>query len=155
MTKVGHRSSEDEQWQDLKKACRLRDHGACRCCSILTPEEIAERNKEHLPDYLLTPCDVAHIEAVGGHVEKTYDLDNVVFLCRACHTRLDSYSSPVTGKPISREEHDEWWKRIKGEKEEMIPEETVKSDKPLQSVISYLDEGPEVERFDPIAWLDS
>ena len=151
MDKVGHRSSEDQAWQDLKAACRKRDEGRCRCCSILTPQEIAERNKLGIPSYLFTPCDVAHIEAVGGHVEKTYDLDNVVFLCRSCHTFMDSYQSPVTGKSVSKEEHDAWWERIKNDS--VMSEDNKKSTK--FSPEDYLDEGPKGERFDPIKWLDS
>ena len=149
MDKVGHRSSEDIEWQELKSACRLRDHGLCRCCNILTPEERAERNKRQLPSYLFTPNDVAHIEAVGGHVEKTYDLDNVVLLCRSCHSSLDSYESPVTGKSISSEEHDAWWDRIKASH---FATETKTNG---SSVVSYLDSGPQTKKFDPIAWLDS
>lgn len=150
--KVGHRSSEDEKWQEVKKACRMRDKGRCRCCNIMTPAELAERNKLGMPSYIYTPCDVAHIEAVGGHVEKTYDLDNVVFLCRSCHSHLDTYESPVTGKPISEKEHEEWWNRIRGN---TIPSEDTSISQGSTSVIDYLDVGIQKERFDPNKWLDS
>ena len=150
MQKVAHRSEEDEEWQKVKEQCRIRDHGLCRCCCILTPEEMRIRNALGLPQYLFTPCDVAHIESVGQHVEKTYDLDNVVYLCRADHDALDSFRSPVTGKPISREEHKEWWDRIlKGS----IPNKLFVSNS--NNVASYLDQDNPKERFDPEAWLDS
>lgn len=150
MQKVAHRSSEDEQWQELKEQCRLRDNGLCRCCIILTPEEIQQRNKQGIPQYLFTPCDVAHVESVGQHVEKTYDLDNVVYMCRADHDALDSFRSPVTGKAISKEEHQYWWDRIlKGS----VPNKVNNNNS--NTVSSYLDQGPTKSRFDPEAWLDS
>ena len=148
--KVSHRSSEDIAWQELKDACRERDGGLCRCCMILTPEEMGIRRKLGLPEYLFTPCDVAHIESVGMHVEKTYDLDNVVYLCRACHDFLDSYKSPITGKPISKEEHEIWWSRILKKK---LNQEPIKNNESSGSLESYLDIGPK-KHFNPESWLD-
>jgi hypothetical protein len=55
----------------------------------------------------------AHIDSVGNHVEKTYDVNNVVLLCHAHHERMDSMLNPLTGYPMKRSDHEEWWERIK------------------------------------------
>ena len=148
--KVSHRSKEDILWQETKKKCWERDRGICRCCAILTPEEMGIRQKTFIPSNFLVPSDVAHIEAVGAHVEKTYDLDNVVLLCRSCHTRLDTFQSPVTGKSISTEEHTAWWDRIKNGNTSYST-----SISQTNSSTSYLDSSLPKKRFDPEAWLDS
>lgn len=141
--KVSHRSSEDEKWQSIKKEVLERDGCFCRCCRVMTPSELGIRNKLNLPNYLFQILDPAHYHSVGGHVEETYDIDNLYTLCRPCHDALDSYRSPVTGKMISREEHEEWWQRIINYKKA----ET-------SSINEVLDDGLKSERFDPDKWLD-
>lgn len=141
--KVSHRSSEDEKWQSIKKEVLERDGCFCRCCRVMTPSELGIRNKLNLPNYLFQILDPAHYHSVGGHVEETYNIDNLYTLCRPCHDALDSYRSPVTGKMISREEHEEWWQRIINYKKA----ET-------SSINELLDDGLKSERFDPDKWLD-
>lgn len=109
--KVGRRSKEDEQWQETRRQCKLRDRNMCVICKMLTPGEHMLFMKSH-PAFLQT-IDIAHIESVSGHIEKVYDVNNVVCLCRCHHSRLDAYQNPITGKRMSAEEHEEWWKRIK------------------------------------------
>ena len=140
---IAHRSSEDEQWQKVKKEVLERDGCFCRCCRIMTPSELGIRNKLNLPSYLFQILDPAHYHSVGGHVEETYDIDNLFILCRPCHDALDSYRSPVTGKMISKEEHEEWWRRI-------INYKKAKS----SNVDEILDDGIKSEKFDPNKWLD-
>lgn len=147
--KIGHRSAEDEEWQKVKKACFERDKGLCRCCIIMTPEELGIRNKRNIPSYFLTNMDAAHYESVGSHVEKTYDLNNIFTLCRSCHSSLDSYNSPVTGKPISNEEHELWWNKIKNGS-------TIINNKAEPfNINSILDSGLKNEKFNPEKWLNS
>lgn len=140
---IAHRSSEDEQWQKVKKEVLERDGCFCRCCRIMTPSELGIRNKLNLPSYLFQILDPAHYHSVGGHVEETYDIDNLFILCRPCHDALDSYRSPVTGKMISKEEHEEWWQRI-------INYKKAES----SNVDEILDDGIKSEKFDPNKWLD-
>lgn len=142
--KISHRSSEDEQWQSVKKDILERDGCFCRCCRIMTPAELGIRNKLNLPNYLFQILDPAHYHSVGGHIEETYDIDNLYTLCRSCHDALDSYRSPVNGKSISREEHEQWWQRIISYKK---PED--------KSIDDILDECLKSEKFDPNRWLDS
>lgn len=150
MTKIGHRSAEDELWQETKEKVKIRDNGQCRCCMIMTPQEIGIRESQHLPSYLFTPCDAAHYMPVGRSIEKTYDIDNVFYFCRACHDALDSYRSPVTGQPISAEEHEAWWSRIR-----KINMQNANNNIASNGVTSYLDTSLPKKRFDPEAWLDS
>lgn len=149
--KVSHRSTEDEQWQETRRQCWIRDRGICRCCAILTPEEVGIRSTRYIPSNFLTASDVAHIEAVGAHVEKTYDLDNVVLLCRSCHQSLDSFVSPVTGKSINSEEHTAWWNRIKNGSTSY----SIQNENTTSGLESYLDRDIPKKHFDPEAWLDS
>ena len=142
--KVSHRSSEDEQWQSVKKEVLERDGCFCRCCRIMTPTELGIRNKLNLPNYLFQILDPAHYHSVGGHIEETYDKDNLYTLCRPCHDALDSYRSPVNGKSISKGEHEQWWQRIMSYKKQ--------EDKSIEDI---LDEGLKSEKFDPNKWFDS
>ena len=77
---MNRRSSNDEQWQKLKKECKERDGGKCRCCSILLPWEWKERQEQSDFRYDMTlPTDVAHCEPVSLHLDKVYDINNVFF----------------------------------------------------------------------------
>ena len=44
-----------------------------------------------------------------------YNDKNVVLLNRYSHHNLDECCHPITGLPITKEEVDEWWKKILGE----------------------------------------
>lgn len=147
--KVGHRSSEDEKWQQVKDEVFKRDKGLCRCCITMTPTELAIRNSRNIPSYFLTNFDAAHYESVGNHVEKTYDINNIFTLCRSCHSALDSYNSPATGKQISKEEHEQWWNRIKNSG--TITNNTTKK----FDINNILDSGLKNETFNPEKWLDN
>lgn len=111
MEKVSHRSSEDLEWQKTKELCRKRDKNMCIVCRLLTPGEYFLFMKSK-PAYL-GQIDVAHIESVGSHIEKTYDINNVVCLCRCHHQRIDSMQDLVTGKKMNSTNHSNWWTRIK------------------------------------------
>jgi hypothetical protein len=108
--KVSRRSTEDKEWQETKRLARIRDKNMCVLCRLLTPTEYAkfQQSRPLMPMLI----EVAHIEAVANHVEKVYDLDNVVCLCHAMHDRLDRMQDPVTGKNISKSVQLDWWQRI-------------------------------------------
>lgn len=108
---ISHRSEDDTQWQETKEKCRKRDKNMCAICRMLTPGEYMVFMKSH-PAYIQT-IDVAHIESVGTHLEKTYDLSNIVCLCRCHHSRMDSMQDPITGKRMTSEKHTWWWDKIK------------------------------------------
>lgn len=108
---VGHRSADDLDWQETKKEVTKRDKGICVLCRIMTAQEYGIFMRSN-PTFL-GKIEHAHIESVGNHVEKTYDVNNVVCLCHTHHERMDSMKNPISGKPMKRSEHDEWWERIK------------------------------------------
>lgn len=108
---VGHRSSNDKQWQDVKEIVKKRDKNMCVLCKSMSSKEYGEFMKSN-PTFL-GKIEFAHIISVGNHVEKTYDPNNVVCLCHTHHQRLDSMLNPITGKPMKKSEHDNWWERIK------------------------------------------
>lgn len=108
------RSSDDAEWQKLKKECKERDGGECRCCNILLPWEWKERQQQN--DFranMTLPTDVAHCEPVSLHLDKAYDINNVFFLCRWCHSHIDNFYSPVDGHQLDVNEHWYWWTRIR------------------------------------------
>lgn len=108
--KVSRRSTDDKEWQETKRLAHIRDKNMCVLCRLLTPTEYAkfQQSRPLMPMLI----EVAHIEAVANHVEKVYDLDNVVCLCHAMHDRLDRMQDPVTGKNISKSVQLDWWQRI-------------------------------------------
>ena len=108
---VGHRSADDTQWQETKSIVLKRDKGMCVLCRIMTSVEYGIFMRSH-PTFM-GKIEPAHIDSVGNHVEKTYDPDNVVCLCHTHHQRLDSMLDPISGKPMKRSDHEEWWERIK------------------------------------------
>ena len=63
----------------------------------------------------MSRCDPAHVFGVGPYPHMCYNQKNVVLLNRYSHECLDSCRDPIRGTPISREERDEWWKKIVGE----------------------------------------
>ena len=111
------RTKDDAEWQNLKNKCKIRDSGQCRCCGILLASEQNERQSQSDFSLQMTvPTDVAHIEPVSLHLDKTYDLNNVVFLCRWCHSHIDNFYSPVNGRQLDKNEHWYWWVRVRYKK---------------------------------------
>lgn len=103
----------DEQWEQIRKEVAERDQ-SCRLLKILSIEEM------RLAEKILTTCrgtlyetlDCAHVFGKGAHPKIKYDSKNVVYMHRVFHGRLDQYKNPVTGKSMTKEEHQRWWKRI-------------------------------------------
>lgn len=106
------RDSNDVEWQAVKKVVFARDR-ICRVIKILTYKEylILQKNAGSR----LSVQDPAHFLPVSTHPELCYNSDNIFRINRYSHDNLDNCRDPVTGKPITREERDNWWKRIIGE----------------------------------------
>ena len=109
---MGRQGKDDEQWQGVKALVKNRDKNLCQCCKILTPGEWHIRNKNNYNKGMLNQFDCAHIEPVSVHPDLTYDPDNIVLLCRLCHSSIDNFINPITFEPMNKEEHAEFWKRI-------------------------------------------
>lgn len=107
------RSSEDLEWQNVKKAVKQRDH-SCRCCMCMTA---AEKQKQSKYATMLQPTDCAHsaYATFSTHPDTRYNPDHIFLLCRSCHSSIDSHHSPVDGSLIKGGMNEEWywWWRIK------------------------------------------
>ena len=94
--------------QELRDAVVKRDV-CCRLNSVLTREELYQYGSSSNGCF-----DVAHVFGKSAFPHMRYLEDNVVLLSREFHSRLDAGKNPITGKTISREEHEHWWIRIVG-----------------------------------------
>jgi len=110
---MGRRDSSDERWKALKEKVSKRDK-RCRLMKILTAQEYLILRKK-APAKLLERWDHAHVIGVGSHPHMCYNEKNVVLLNRYSHENLDNCRNPLTGEPITREERDDWWRRIVGD----------------------------------------
>lgn len=109
----GRRSAIDEKWQQTCREVDIRDKGVCRCLSILLPSEYEQLKTLNPPQWMLERLDHAHIFPVSLHLQKTYEKNNVVLLCRWCHTHIDNLLNPLTNESMSKNEQWYWWVRIK------------------------------------------
>lgn len=106
----------DEEWENVKEIVYARDNSKCQFLANISFELKKEFYKENsVTNPLLKIIDPAHIIRKVKSKECYYDSDNVVCLNRLVHTRLDNYQNPITGKNISKEETDYFWKIIVGE----------------------------------------
>ena len=110
---IGRRTSSDEQWKEVKDFIRKRDKNTCRLIRIVSIKEMMIL-KKNAPSHMLKMLDPAHILPVGSHPDYCYLTNNVVLLNHYSHSNLDNMKSPLDGKSITREERDNWWKRIAG-----------------------------------------
>jgi len=112
----GRRTSSDVEWKELKDRVRSRDKNVCRLVRVISIKDMLIL-KKNAPSYMLSNLDPAHILPVGAHPAYCYLDDNVVMLNHYSHSNLDDMKSPIDGHSISREERDNWWKLIVGEKQ--------------------------------------
>lgn len=97
----------------LSEFVRNRDGNKCRLIWILSDAEYQEWY--YYQGGQGNTIDAAHVFGKNSHPWMRYLADNIVCLNRFSHLSLDTYRSPLNGKVISKEEHDNWWKRIVGE----------------------------------------
>jgi hypothetical protein len=103
----------DPQWTEVLKQVWIRDRAQCRFFLIMTEEE-KKLIKPHLwGDF--KKIDGAHCISRSQSPKMKYDVDNVYLLFRRVHKALDGCFDPFTGKPITKEEVINYWKRIIGE----------------------------------------
>lgn len=111
---MGRRDNKDKRWRSLKEKISKRDKNTCRLVRILTAQEFYLLLKK-APKKLIERLDHAHIFGVGSFPHMCYNDLNVVLLNRYSHENLDNCKDPLTGENITKEDRDEWWKRIVGE----------------------------------------
>lgn len=106
----------DEEWEALKIFIHARDK-SCRFLQRLRlerPNDYKYMLQNYPPD-LLSTYDLAHVIRRSKSKKLYYDKENIVLLCRAVHSNLDSYHHPITGVVISKTEVVDWWQWIIGE----------------------------------------
>ena len=105
----------DEKWENFKSQLDLSK------CSLLErfegdPEyEVVLEVMKRRGGHLLKTIDPAHVFSRAEAPHMKYEVDNVVPLNRFSHSMLDTMRSPITGEPIDKKEHDEYWEFIVGE----------------------------------------
>jgi len=107
------RDKNDLEWKNLKIKVTKRDK-SCRLLRVLTAKEMCLLLRL-APGYLLNRLDHAHVFGVGRFPHCIYNAQNVVLLNRYSHHNLDECRHPITGLFITKEEVEQWWKRIVGE----------------------------------------
>lgn len=112
------RDKEDQQWQQVKEITYKRDNGEDRFIKSLTALQASYFFK-HNKTSLINTLDPAHILAVGRYEHIMYEPNNIVWINRVAHERLDSHKNPLTGKLETPENIKKWWKLIMG-KEQFI-----------------------------------
>lgn len=104
------RGPDDKEWKKVKEEVKKRDKGLDRMIRICTPVEFVILKRNAGP--LLNILDPAHIIAVSENLSGTYLPFNIITLDRWSHTCLDEFKDPITGKNITKEEVNKWWKRL-------------------------------------------
>lgn len=104
---VGRRTAEDAQWTAAKKEVAARDGKRCRLEKCLSCVEAAQ-----LIQGVCSILDPAHVIPVSEDPTQVYNTRNIVSLRRFIHRRMDAFQNPLTGQPISKNEHYYWWWRI-------------------------------------------
>ena len=105
----------DPEWAKVSQQVKERDHDQCRLWAILTPEEKEYCNTEQKQNmYFNKTKGAAHVIARSQSKNLFYSLSNLVWLGWCMHHRIDNMQDPLTGKPMTNEERDNWWIRIIG-----------------------------------------
>lgn len=98
---------------ELSEFIRNRDGNKCRLVWLLSDIEYQEWLSNQGGQG--STIDAAHVFGKNAYPWMRYIPENIVCLNRFSHNSLDTYRSPLNGKIISKEEHENWWKRIVGE----------------------------------------
>ena len=107
------RDRNDLKWKAVKLRVHKRDKNRCGFLSLCTMKEDLLL-RALAPSSMLSRIDCSHVFPVGSFRHMTYMEENIVLLNRWSHHNLDDCLHPVTGKAITREERDDFWKRIVG-----------------------------------------
>lgn len=104
----------DELWIEMVELVKIRDNCECQFLKLSSEDDRKWFYKTY-PYNLIQTLDIAHVIPRSKSTKLYYDLDNLRVLNRVSHGFLDTYKHPLYGTPISREDRDNWWKKIIGE----------------------------------------
>jgi hypothetical protein len=105
------KKEENKIWIDLVKEVKLRDK-TCRIWNILTKDEQIYVLKTFPIEFSLLSktLDTCHIVSRAQSGELKYEISNLVLCARFFHGRLDKLLHPVTNKPITTDERENWFR---------------------------------------------
>jgi len=109
-------SWDDPLWQEVADKVWKRDKNECRLLSKLkidNPDLYLYFIKNNMKS-LYTKLDLAHIIPRSQSRILYYEPSNIILLSRPVHSNLDTYHDPITGKAITKEEQEGWWRYIVG-----------------------------------------
>lgn len=95
-----------DEWDELKDRIIKRDYGVCQFLEMVK-REMSQSDLELIIEKgakLTSILDLAHIFPRSTYPELKLDEDNCVLVNRYCHSLLDEFRSPITGKRISLQE---------------------------------------------------
>ena len=89
----------------------------CRVYNCLTPDEkeIYEDLYKSNNKLFFKSLVMAHRISKGSNRKLKYVSDNVFLINQFAHDRIDKGFSIITGRPITKDQRDIWWKRIANE----------------------------------------
>jgi len=108
----GRVSKVDNGWTTVREEVFIRDNNFCNLYDKLSFNELTHIHESLFQETKI--IDPAHVFGKGAYPHLKYDVDNIFCLMRLFHSRLDTYHDPITGISISKEEHEDWWRRIIG-----------------------------------------
>lgn len=111
---MSRRDHNDAEWKETRQKVFQRDQHHCRLLRVCTAQEALMLIK--FAGNRMGILDPAHIFAVSIAPHMCYDIDNIVTLNRYSHSLLEECKHPIYGTPITKEDEENWWKRIIGEK---------------------------------------
>ena len=83
----GRRISYGPDWYDIANRTRKRDNYTCQVCG--------KRRKGSLRKKALHVHHITPLRAFGGDYEAANHPDNLVTLCKSCHKKVESGSTPL------------------------------------------------------------
>lgn len=104
---------QDERWEELRKEIFIRDKGECQFYSKCSDDEKIILNSKLWGKMKTLDC--AHVFPKGSYPNMKYEQSNIFLLYRYVHFCLDNYLNPFTEEKITKEEVQEFWKRMIGE----------------------------------------
>lgn len=113
-TKQTKGTYDDSKWVQVCEEVDRRDRNKCRFLSKLLIDNPGDYRYiiQTCPCTLIQKLDHAHIISRSESAGLYYEKDNIILLSRVIHSRIDQYLHPITGRSITSDERDSWWKYI-------------------------------------------
>lgn len=106
----------DPLWDEVSDIVWKRDK-ECRLLSKLKIDKFEDYKYfiSSNPYSLIQKLDLAHIISRSASKNLYYDPDNIIILNRVSHSFMDQYCDPITGKSITKDQRENWFRYIVGD----------------------------------------